>query len=62
MKQTDMFASPDPIKAPEANEVIERDLFGNPIARKYEPDPTYRPRKPAQQNLNLTPDAFTLTE
>ena len=36
-------------------------MFGNPIASTGEPAPTYRPRKPVQQTLDLNPGTFTLT-
>lgn len=39
---------------------VERDLFGNPVAASHAAGPTYRPRKPAQQLLDLAPGTFTL--
>ena len=60
MRQPDLFASPTPARTDDDPDV-ERDLFGAPIARRGDAAPTYRPRKPVQQTLDLTPGAFTLS-
>ena len=58
MKQPDLLASPTPARP---DDHAERDMFGNPIATTGGPAPTYRPRKPVQQTLDLNPGTFTLT-
>ncbi len=59
MKQVDLLSTAAPAPAPDVDTATERDLFGNPINR-YQAAPTYRPRAPVQQALDLTPGAFTL--
>ena len=59
MRQPDLFTSPTPARTDDDPDV-ERDLFGNPIPRRGDAAPTYRPRAPVQQTLDLTPVAFTL--
>ncbi len=59
MRQIDLLAALTP-PAPD-DPTVERDLFGNPIPRRGDPAPTYRPRSPVQQSLDLTPGAFTLS-
>lgn len=62
MKQVDLFAAPTPARPDDTADGAERDLFGDPItAPAVFPTPTYRPRKPVQQALALTPGTFTLT-
>lgn len=58
MKQPDLFAAPTPERT--VDDDRPRDLFGNPIDGPRERAPTYRPRKPVQQVLDLNPDAFNL--
>ena len=60
MKQQPLLTLPTP-PAPAATDHAERDMFGNPITSTGEPAPTYRPRKPVQQTLDLNPGTFTLT-
>jgi hypothetical protein len=60
MRQHNLFASPDPIRHDDHDPDCERDLFGNPIVRTGPAAPTYRPRKPVQQSLDLAPGHFTL--
>lgn len=58
MKQPDLLASPTPSRPVDH---AEQDMFGNPITPTGEPAPTYRPRKPVQQTLDLEPGTFKLT-
>ena len=60
MRQHDLFTAPDPIRADEHDPDAERDLFGNVVERTGPSAPKYRPRKPVQQSLDLTPGNFTL--
>ena len=59
MRQPDLFTSPTPARTDDDPDV-ERDLFGAPIPRRGDAAPTYRPRAPVQQTLDLAPGAFTL--
>lgn len=59
MRQQSLLASPAPAR-PDDTDGAERDLFGNPINVRGDAAPTYRPRKPVQQALDLTPGAFKL--
>jgi len=60
MKQASMDLGADPIGASDATDECERDLFGQPIKRPHTAAPTYRPRAPKQQALNLAPATFKL--